>query len=202
MPHPLRTALIALSTAAVGLSSTGPCDILAEAGNPCVAAHSTVRSLFGEYDGALYSVTRSSDNTTARVNAVGGVADAAAQDAFCEGTSCTVSCIFDQSPMGNDLGTAPGGPFYAPRPDAGVDATQAPLTVGGSAVYGSLFEGKMGYRNDTTTGVPVGDEAETMYVEKTLPLLLLLLILLRTHPSQVHGRRRNALQRSVLLRLR
>lgn len=37
----------------------GPCDILAAAGNPCVAAHSTVRALYSGYRGPLYSVQRS-----------------------------------------------------------------------------------------------------------------------------------------------
>ena len=34
----------------------GPCDILGAAGNPCVAAHSTVRALYAAYDGPLYKV--------------------------------------------------------------------------------------------------------------------------------------------------
>jgi hypothetical protein len=33
------------------VAAEGPCDILDAAGNPCVAAHSTVRALYSKYDG-------------------------------------------------------------------------------------------------------------------------------------------------------
>ena len=38
-------------------STEGPCDILDAAGNPCVAAHSTVRALYAKYDGPLVRFT-------------------------------------------------------------------------------------------------------------------------------------------------
>eukprot|EP01046_Picozoa_sp_COSAG06_P069337 COSAG06_NODE_18865_length_864_cov_1.623529_2_plen_75_part_01 len=38
------------------------------------------------------------------VLSAGGYADAASQDAFCKGTHCNVTVIYDQSPNGNDLG--------------------------------------------------------------------------------------------------
>ena len=41
-------------------SAAGPCDILAAANNPCVAAHSTVRSLY-----AAYSVSKAHNVRTA-----------------------------------------------------------------------------------------------------------------------------------------
>ncbi len=37
---------------------TYPCDIFRDAGTPCVAAHSTVRALYGAYSGPLYAVKR------------------------------------------------------------------------------------------------------------------------------------------------
>ena len=37
---------------------SGPCDIYAAGGTPCVAAHSTVRALYGSYNGTLYQVRR------------------------------------------------------------------------------------------------------------------------------------------------
>jgi hypothetical protein len=43
---------------------TGPFDIYGAAGAPYVAAHSTVRTLYGSYNGRLYQVTRASDQTT------------------------------------------------------------------------------------------------------------------------------------------
>jgi alpha-L-arabinofuranosidase B-like protein len=62
-------------------SRRGPCDIYAAGGTPCVAAHSTTRTLHGTYNGPLYQVRRSSDNTTRDITSLAdsGVADAAAQ---------------------------------------------------------------------------------------------------------------------------
>ena len=39
----------ALAAEAVAVVATGPCDIFNATGTPCVAAHSTVRALFGNY---------------------------------------------------------------------------------------------------------------------------------------------------------
>ena len=36
----------------------GPCDIYQTGGTPCMAAHSTVRALYGAYSGPLYTVKR------------------------------------------------------------------------------------------------------------------------------------------------
>ena len=47
--------------------------------------------------------------------------------------------------------------------DAGCNASKAPTTIGGKAVYSAYFEGGMGYRNDKTTGIATGDEPESMY---------------------------------------
>ncbi|HET9170549.1 MAG TPA: arabinofuranosidase catalytic domain-containing protein, partial [Actinospica sp.] len=55
-----------LTVAAAGPSQAatqGPCDIYASGGTPCVAAHSTTRALYGNYNGNLYQVQRSSDNS-------------------------------------------------------------------------------------------------------------------------------------------
>jgi non-reducing end alpha-L-arabinofuranosidase len=78
-------------------SGSGPCDIYSVGGTPCVAAHSTVRALYGSYDGTLYQVRRSSDNATRDIGvlAPGGFADAAAQDSFCAGTSCVITVVRD-----------------------------------------------------------------------------------------------------------
>ncbi len=56
-------------------AGTGPCDIYASGGTPCVAAHSTTRALYGAYNGPLYQVRRSSDNTTRDIGVLsaGGV---------------------------------------------------------------------------------------------------------------------------------
>src|SRR5436305_15086450 len=70
-------------------SGTGPCDIYASGGTPCVAAHSTVRALFGAYSGRLYQVKRASDSQTTDIAtlAAGGFANAAARYSFCAGTT-------------------------------------------------------------------------------------------------------------------
>src|SRR5205085_8778751 len=64
---------------------SGPCDIYASGGTPCVAAHSTTRALYQAYNGNLYQVRRSSDNTTRNIPVLsaGGAANAAMQDSFC-----------------------------------------------------------------------------------------------------------------------
>ena len=63
------------------IAAQAPCDIFASGNTPCVAAHSTVRALFGSFNGPLYQVKRSSDNATRdiSVTSTGGFADAAAQ---------------------------------------------------------------------------------------------------------------------------
>lgn len=57
--------------------ATGPCDITGAAGNPCVAAHSTVRALYGHYNGPLYKITRASDGKSIDVGVLqpGGFAN-------------------------------------------------------------------------------------------------------------------------------
>ena len=58
----LSLPALLLSAAAPTSAAEGPCDILAAAGNPCVAAHSTVRALYKSYSGSLYRVSRMSSN--------------------------------------------------------------------------------------------------------------------------------------------
>ncbi|KAK2766082.1 hypothetical protein FQN54_007597 [Arachnomyces sp. PD_36] len=161
----LSLGLVATSS----LVSAGPCDIYAEGDTPCVAAHSTTRSLYSDYDGALYQVQRASDNTTTDISPLspGGVANADTQDSFCEGTSCLISIIYDQSEQGNHLTRAPpGGAAEGPAPggyDNLADATAAPVTLNGQKVYGVYSLPGTGYRNNNATGTAVGDDPEGMY---------------------------------------
>jgi hypothetical protein len=76
--------------------------------------------------------------------------------------ACTVHRIYDQSGLGNHLDTAPAG-GAAPHADLPVDAAAFPLRVGGLPAYGAYFTGRMGYRNDKTTGVAKGNDPETIY---------------------------------------
>lgn len=146
---------------------TGPCDIYAAGGTPCVAAHSTVRALYGSYNGSLYQVRRASDNATRDIGvlAAGGFADAAAQDAFCAGTSCVITVVRDQSGHGNDLwyqGSAqvPGSSQSSPA-----KAMSESLTAGGTKAY-SLYinPGNSYWRDGHLTGVPTGAAPEGAYM--------------------------------------
>ena len=75
-------------------NAQGPCDIYRDAGQPCVAAYSTVRRLLSTYAGPLYQIrSGSSEQNTGsggETHDIGqttdGFADAAAVDAACAGT--------------------------------------------------------------------------------------------------------------------
>ncbi|MEU0945518.1 arabinofuranosidase catalytic domain-containing protein [Streptomyces canus] len=146
---------------------SGPCDLYSAGGTPCVAAHSTVRALYGSYSGSLYQVRRASDNATRNIGlrAAGGFADAAAQDSFCGGTSCVITVVYDQSGRGNDLwyqGSAqvPGSSQSSPA-----KATSESLTAGGNKTY-SLYinPGNSYWRDGHLTGVPTGSAPEGAYM--------------------------------------
>jgi len=145
-------------------ASSRACDIYAAGGTPCVAAHSTTRALYAAYNGSLYQVRRSSDNTTRDIGVLspGGYANAAAQDSFCSGTTCVITIIYDQSGRGNNLTQAPGG-GAAGGPDNLANATAAPTTLSGNKAYGVYVAAGTGYRNDHTSGIATGDNPEGMY---------------------------------------
>jgi hypothetical protein len=160
---------VSLSASAAG---TGPCDIYAAGGTPCVAAHSTVRALYGAYSGRLYQVRRASNGNTLDINTLsaGGFANSAAQDTFCAGTTCTISIIYDQSERGNHLTKASPGGFLT---NGGLEAnaTAARIQVGGNWVYGVYTTmswdnaaGSVGYRDNTTSGIATGDQPEGIYM--------------------------------------
>ncbi|WP_182906863.1 arabinofuranosidase catalytic domain-containing protein [Microbispora sp. H13382] len=167
-PSPGVSPTVSPSTSPSPPPSRQPCDIYAAGGTPCVAAHSTTRALYGSYSGPLYQVRRSSDNATRDIGVLsaGGVADAAAQDSFCAGTTCLITIIYDQSGRNNRLTQAPPGGFSGPAA-GGYDnlavATAAPITVGGHKAYGVYVAPGTGYRNNTTNGVAKGDQPEGMY---------------------------------------
>ena len=141
------------------------CDLFASGGTPCVAAHSTVRALYGAYGGNLYQVTRASDQTTQDIGVLsaGGFADSAAQDAFCAGTTCKISIIYDQSGKNNHLKQGPPGQRKE-TVDNEADATALKLKISGHTVYGVHLPVGYGYRVDKTTGVATGDQPETEYM--------------------------------------
>ncbi|KZV90953.1 alpha-L-arabinofuranosidase B domain protein [Exidia glandulosa HHB12029] len=161
-----RACILALGL--VATSAAAPCDIFASGGTPCVAAHSTTRALFSAFNGALYQVKRGSDGATTNIAplSAGGVANAAAQDSFCSGTTCLITTIFDQSGRGNHLTQAPAGGFNGPESNGAdnlASATGAPVTLNGQKAYGVFISPGTGYRNNAVSGIATGDAAEGMY---------------------------------------
>lgn len=145
----------------------GPCDIYEAAGTPAVAAHSTTRILYSKYHGPLYQVVRASDGKTLDIGTVkGGYADAAAQDAFLEGTIGYITKIYDQSGHGNDLTQAAPGTFAGPAKgefNALPIADMAPAVLNGHKVYGAYFMPGMGLRNNDAKYLAIDDEPEGIY---------------------------------------
>jgi Alpha-L-arabinofuranosidase B, catalytic/Ricin-type beta-trefoil lectin domain-like len=153
----------AATSTSTSASAARPCNIYAAYGTPCVAAYSTVRTLFRHYHGPLYQVTRASDGAAENIGTQpGGYADAGAQNSFCAGTVCTITRIYDQSPYHNDLGVGPIGGNGGP--DAAAIANALPVTIDGHHVYGVSVQAGVGYRNDVTTGVPVGSQPQGAYM--------------------------------------
>jgi hypothetical protein len=157
-------ALIAAAGNASAATSL-PCDIYAAAGTPCVAAHSTVRALYAAYDGPLYQVRRASDGATTNIGllSTGGYANSDAQDAFCADTNCTITEIYDQSAEHNNL-TIEGGGGANPNADVAANGNAVAVTVGGQKAYGVYVGPGVGYRDDSTNGIPTGGQAQGEYM--------------------------------------
>ncbi|RQM08068.1 hypothetical protein DH86_00001406 [Scytalidium sp. 3C] len=164
-----RAWLLAVGLAATGsVVATGPCDLYSLGGTPCVAAHSTTRALYSAYKGPLYQVKRGSDGATTTISpkSAGGVANAAAQDSFCVGTTCLITIIYDQTGRGNHLTQAPPGGFNGPDVngyDNLASAIGAPVTLNGQKAYGVFVSPGTGYRNNAASGTAIDDEPEGMY---------------------------------------
>jgi hypothetical protein len=149
-----------------------------------VAAHSTVRALFGAYSQPLYQVKKASDGSTMDIPllAGSGIADTSVQDAFCGTTAhaCTISIIYDQTGNGNDLKVAPVCPSCSGcpsdgskkgQPDVEAFADGAKITIGGHPAYGvhilpcgNGVPNQTGYRCDTTHNTATGDQPESVYM--------------------------------------
>ncbi|WP_432987407.1 arabinofuranosidase catalytic domain-containing protein [Dactylosporangium sp. CA-233914] len=165
-------ASLALTAAAlVGLTGTAqaagplPCDIYASAGTACVAAHSTTRALFAAYSGPLYQIQRASDGALHDIGllAAGGYANAGDQDAFCNGSTCRITKIYDQTSNHSDLTIAPDG--GAGSGDRGADASEIAVSAGGHKVYGLWVSPGVGYRfNGRAPGVAVNGQPEGVYM--------------------------------------
>jgi non-reducing end alpha-L-arabinofuranosidase len=145
-------------------TTKAPCDIYAEDGGPCVAAHSMVRALYATYDGPLYQVKKA-DSTTRDIGLLepGGFANSADQDSFCGVDACTISIIYDQSGKGNHLTKGPAGGAKT-TPDNEANAKAVSATFNGHKVYGVHVVPGIGYRNNSACGTTTGDNAETEYM--------------------------------------
>ncbi|HZN71501.1 MAG TPA: alpha-L-arabinofuranosidase B [Micromonosporaceae bacterium] len=159
----MAVSLLVVAPGTATAAPTGPCDIYASNGTPCVAAHSTIRSLLSTYNGPLYQVRRASNNNTMNIGQLAdGFANAAAQDSFCANTTCVITIIYDQTPRHNDLTPAPPGGVGGQDNPAPADAL--PVTAGGHTVYGISVSGIMGYRDNSTSGIATGSQPEGMYM--------------------------------------
>ena len=152
--------------AGVAGATSGPCDIYGKAGNPCIAAHSTVRALFAAYDGKLYQV-RNAAGTTKDILTLspGGFADGGSQDTFCMGTTCVITVVYDQSGKGNDLWyqgstMVPGSTSSSPS-----KATTESLSLSGHKVYSLYINPGNSYWVDASkSGIALGAQPEGMYM--------------------------------------
>lgn len=169
----------ATNTTGGGTVGDGPCDVYEGGGTPCVAAYSMIRRLASSYTGPLYQVRSGSStmNTGSggQTHDIGqtaeGFADAAAQDAACAGTTCTVSLLYDQSGNGNDIpvakkGRSDGGQYGA-TDDFESIANKGPVSVGGRDLYSLYTEARQGYRspvNQPGTNMPRGQEPQGIYM--------------------------------------
>ena len=145
----------------------GPCDIYKSAGTPCVAAHSTVRALYGAYAGNLYQVRRASDNATKDIPVLsaGGFVDISVQDKFCSGTTCLISNLYDQTSNHNDLVKSPKA-YWLKDGGNEANASDGSIQVSGHNAHGIYVSSwsNIAYRNNTTKGVATGNQAEAMYM--------------------------------------
>jgi hypothetical protein len=157
-----------------------PCKVITGqgTGSRCVSAHSTARLIAPDYTGPLYQLCKGTANPgpgscqggVMDIVAINGYADVASHDAFCAAEACTITKIYDQSGLGNDLEPAPGGGAKN-TPDNPARANALPVVLNGHRAYGVLIKPGMGYRAgcDGCTikrgnGMPLGDEPQSVYM--------------------------------------
>jgi hypothetical protein len=132
-----------------------PCDAAATANTPCSAAHSVTRLLTKTYKGPLFQIQRASDNATQNIypytsstlpggadRTLIGSANVKSANTFCNGTSCSVTYIYDQIDL---VAPLKGGAF------GNVPAT---LTLNADGTE-SLAVPNSGSGSQKTTTVPV-----------------------------------------------
>jgi non-reducing end alpha-L-arabinofuranosidase len=168
-PGPSASSASPSASSSGPISAKLPCDLYAAGGTPCIAAHSTTRALFADYNGPLYQIQRNSDKSylDIKVASTGSYVNAAPQAPFCSGTACTITKIYDQSSKHNDLPISWGGLWKGPGPngsDIGADAMALPVTINGHQAYGIKVTSGVGYRIDHASGAPTGSQPEGIYM--------------------------------------
>jgi non-reducing end alpha-L-arabinofuranosidase len=159
------TASGGTSGAAGTTGAAGPCDIYGAASNPCVAAHSVVRALFGSYRGKLYQVAKSDGTTLDVLTGADGIADTKPEDTFCTGTTCSLTVIYDQTKNANDLWWQGSEMVPAPKSSTAAKATADPVTVAGHKVYSAFIKpGNCYWHDGSKSGMPINAEPEAMYM--------------------------------------
>jgi hypothetical protein len=164
------------SGGATSSTSEGPCDIYAAANTPCSAAYSTIRRINSKYTGFLYQVrngssaknTGSGGMTKDIPQTADGFADTAVQDAFCMGSVCTFSLLYDQSGNGNNIGVAKkgntAGGATGGEDDYESSATKGSMMVGGHKVYSLYMAAHEGYRLPSVgKNMPRGSASQGVY---------------------------------------
>jgi len=151
-----------------------PGDVAKAAGTPFVAAHAMTRALFASYTGPLFKALRVSDKQEKDISPVAatGLVDAAALSAFCSGTTCKVTTLYDQSGNGNDMWRAddsstnqPGTVKPCDLMDIDYwqmsDGTKVPIAVESGAMWKDKSQC---LRNrDKTKSMPTGAKPQTEY---------------------------------------
>ncbi|MBV9949082.1 MAG: hypothetical protein JOZ69_19695 [Myxococcales bacterium] len=153
-----------------GQTGAPPGDLANASGVSVVAAHSMTRALFAAYTGRLFQASRASDKQKMdiSVTAAGGRVDATALTAFCAGTTCAVSVLYDQTGNGNDLkqATQQNMPTIAMFPTKGGTVLPYALTQnsGGPGAIGGDPTGQFLRNRNQTKKVPTGSAAQTEYM--------------------------------------
>jgi len=78
-------------------------------------------------------------------------------------TACSITKVYDQSPKHNDL-TVEGGGGANPNADVAANPNAAHIVVNGQKAYGLYVGPGVGYRDDHTSGIPTGGQAQGAYM--------------------------------------
>jgi len=162
------------TTPPVPPSYTGPCDVLAAAGTPCVAAYSFTRRMLAGYANNLFQLTRASDGAKQDIGTVSsGYVNVPVMNSFCANTTCTWTEIYDQMhtpAAGNNLIPACCGHNW---PTGAIPTAVGWTTLNGVTLpIARILNGSAYYDFASTLnsmGVPVGNSSITVYevVENT-----------------------------------